>query len=222
MHSLIGARPETAPAEHVRPLPGSARGQEHLRSDRITRTLWAADQLQNNPVVVVLNDVPEQCGCGIDIVRHNVDMAVIEKISESRAASGNDVSQAAAGSGRHFGKLYSIQISKQLRALCPGCAPVLPIDTRIDVAVRYNNVEEPVIVKIKKPRSPRKKGNGGVSQAGPIRHIGKVSVAVVPVQRVVVVGKCAYIKINLAVPVVVSYGNAHRCLRAPVFGQSKT
>jgi len=154
MKPLVGTRSKTAPAEHVGSLPDSARGKKHFRSDRITRTLWAADQFQSNPVVVILDDVAEQCGCGINIVYHNVDMAIIEEISESRAAGRDYASQTAAGRRRHFGKLCSIQVSKQLGALCPSCTPVLPIDARIDVAVRHEDVEEPVVVKVKKPRSP--------------------------------------------------------------------
>ena len=99
-------------------------------------------------MIVVLHDIPQQCGRGVYIVDHDIDAAVVEKVSESRATSRDDIGQAAAGGGGYLAKPGSIQITKQLRALCPSCAPVLPIDAGINVAVGDEDISQAIVVEV--------------------------------------------------------------------------
>ena len=75
-------------------------------------TLRSADQLQTNPVIAILDNIPQQGWRGVDVVNYYVDMAVVEQVSESGPAPRNYISQTTAGSRRDFLELHAIQIRK--------------------------------------------------------------------------------------------------------------
>ena len=103
-------------------------------------------------------DIAKKRGSAIDIIQYNVDAAVVEQVAESRATRRENIGQPAAGRGRNFAEFHSVEISKQLRPLCPGRAPVLLIHARVDVPIRDEDVGQPVIVEIRNPVPHARKG----------------------------------------------------------------
>src|SRR5260370_13921274 len=67
-----------AAAEEVGALADSSGGEEHLCADGIARTLRAADQLQREPVIAVLDDIAKKRGGRVDVVKDDVHEAVVE------------------------------------------------------------------------------------------------------------------------------------------------
>ena len=78
MDARVGAGGVAAAAENIRPLPDSARGEEHFCTDGIAGTLRAANQFQSEPMIFVFDEVAKKRGRRVDVIEHNVDMAVVE------------------------------------------------------------------------------------------------------------------------------------------------
>src|SRR5439155_7428888 len=124
----------TSSAEHVGALADACGGYEHFCANRITRTFGTANEFEPDPVIAVLDHVAQQRRRRINIVKNNIDVTVIEEISESCAASRHHVGQSAAGSGRNLLK-SAVLITKKLRSLGPGCSPILLIHSRVNMPI---------------------------------------------------------------------------------------
>src|SRR5579863_10409945 len=70
-------------------------------ADSVTRTLWSSQQSQFYPVMVVVIDVAQQSGRRIDVIQHNIDLAVVKQIAESGAARRNHYPEPGAFDGRY-------------------------------------------------------------------------------------------------------------------------
>src|SRR6266576_2735130 len=140
MQPGIRAGTVASPTHQVRALPNSTGRKEYLRANRVARAFSSPLQLQRNPMVPILHDIAQHRGWGVHVVQDDVHVAVIEKITESGAARGNYVCQAAASCRRNFLELCSIQIPKELRTFGPRRAPVAMIHRRVDVSVCDENV----------------------------------------------------------------------------------
>src|SRR6266849_5660225 len=86
VQALIGTRCIASPAEHVRALPHASGRDKYLSSDRVAGALGASHQLQRDPVIRILDDVPQQSGRRIDVIENDVDVAVIEQVTEHRTS----------------------------------------------------------------------------------------------------------------------------------------
>src|SRR5438067_13235720 len=115
MDALVGAGTVAATAENIRTLADSSDGQEHFGADSIAGALGTADQFQGEPVVGVLDHVPKQGRRRVHIIEDNVDVAVVEQIAESSAASRNGGGEAAACGGRNFRAFCAIKVGQKLR-----------------------------------------------------------------------------------------------------------
>src|SRR5947208_2962280 len=115
MNTLIGARSITASTDHVRTLTNSFGGKEDCGARGVPRTFRSTYELEGDPMVFVFGDITQQGGDGIHIIQDHVDVTVVEQVAESRAPSGNHVSQSTACCRRHFLKLCSVQIPEHLR-----------------------------------------------------------------------------------------------------------
>ena len=91
MQALVVRGFVAAPAHDVSPLPDAARSQVDSGSYGIARTLGSANQRKAYPVVFVGIHIAKQDGCMVDAVDDNVDLAVIEQITEGRSASRDDI-----------------------------------------------------------------------------------------------------------------------------------
>src|ERR1700674_3701875 len=168
-------------------------------------------------MVGVLDHVSKQGGRRVHVVEDNIDVAVVEKVSESRAASRDDHGEAAAGGGRNFLEFCAVEIAEKLRALGPGGAPLGAVGDRIDVAIGDENIEETVIVEVEEAGSPCEKWNRGVAEAGAEGNVGEISAAVVAVKGLVIVGEGGDEEVKLAVAIVIADADAHGSLCAAFF-----
>src|SRR5258708_3895297 len=89
------------------------------------------------------------------------------------------------------------------------------------MAVGDEYIQEAVVVEIQETCAPPKKGNSGTAKSGRIGDIREVEVAIIAVESLVVIGKRGDEKIETAVAVVVSDGNAHGCLGETFVGKRK-
>ena len=90
----------------------------------IARAFRTADQLQTDPVVVVVIDVAEQHRRVVHAVDDHIDLAVVEEIAECRAAGGNYVGEASAlDRGHDFKLLAVIEVMEQQRRVRPRRCP---------------------------------------------------------------------------------------------------
>ncbi len=78
MDALVGAGSVAATAENVGALPNAADCEEHFRPDGIAWTLRTAYQFQCEPMIFVFDGVAKKRGRRIDVVEHDVDVAVVE------------------------------------------------------------------------------------------------------------------------------------------------
>src|SRR5207245_4783506 len=114
MRAWIGVRTITSSAENLCPLACPSCGQEDFGANCGPWALRPADQLQRHPMISVLHDIAQQRGCGIEVVNHYIDVAIIEQVPESRSPGCNHSSQSAARSRRDFVELHAIQVTEQL------------------------------------------------------------------------------------------------------------
>src|SRR5579859_3140702 len=222
MDALVRAGTVASAAEHIGALADSSGRQEHFCADGIAGALGTADEFQGQPVVGVLDHVPKQGRRGIHIVEDNVDVAVVEEIAESGAASRNDGGESAACRGRNFLEFCAVEIAKKLRALGPRGAPFCAVGDGVDVAVGDEDVQKAIVVKVEKAGAPGEKRNCRVTETGAERDVCEIAVAVVAIKRFIVVGKGGDEKVELAVAIVIAEGDAHGGLGAAFFVDSET
>ena len=222
MDALVGAGTVAAAAENIGTLADSSDGQEHFGADGIAGALGTPDQFQGEPVVGILDHVPKQGRRRVHIIEDNVDVAVVEEIAESSAASRNDGGEAAACGGRNFLEFCAVKIAKKLRALGPGGAPFCVVGDGVDVAVGNEDVEKAIVVKVEKTGAPGKKRNCEVTEAGTKGDVCEIGAAVVAIKRFVVVGKGSDEKVELTVAIVIAEGDAHGGLGAAFSVDSET
>src|SRR6266571_2917937 len=215
MQTLIGSGGVTSPAEHVPALANFPRGNKRFRSNSITGALLPTDQFQRYPMVGILHYVSEKSWRRIYVVDHHVDVTIVEQIPERSPARGDYYCEAGVRGRRNFLKFRSVQIPEKQRTLRPGRSPILLVYAGIDVAIGRENIEQTVVVVVEESSSPAQKGksDGGYSRAS--GNIGKIAIAVVTIQSIVVVGKIGDIEIDFSVAVVVAHGDTHGCLLAP-------
>src|SRR5258708_4117340 len=187
MQTLIGTGGVTSAAEHVRALANSPGGNKRFRPDSISRAFRATNQFQRYPMVGILHYISEQSRRRIYVVDHHVDVTIVEQIPERSAARCDYYREAGVRGRRNFLKFRSIQIPEKQRTLRPGRSPILLVYPGIDVAIGGENIEQTVVVVVEESRSPAQKGksDGGDSRAS--GHIGKIAIAVVTIQSIVVV-----------------------------------
>lgn len=99
MKTLVGAGAVAASADDVSTLADPVGSKEDLGADGVPWTLGSPDQFEREPMVAVLHHVAEQSGSGVHVIQNNVDVTVIEEISEDRTSSRHHDGQAAPGRG---------------------------------------------------------------------------------------------------------------------------
>src|SRR4051812_39026875 len=89
------------------------------------------------------------------------------------------------------------------------------VDLRVDVAVDLDDVRPAVVVAVDEAASP---GDVAVvdADAGGEGHVGEGSVAVVVVEVAGIVGKVGFEDVEVAIAVVIAYGDAHAGLLVAV------
>src|SRR5260370_35373727 len=90
------------------------------------------------------------------------------------------------------------------------------------MTVDDKNIQQPVVVKVQKTGSPGQKRNCRDRQTGTVGNIRKTVLPIIPVQRLVIIGKRCREQIDFPVPVVISHSNTHIRLLAPVLTQRKS
>src|SRR5580698_2367819 len=153
--------------------------------------------------------VAEQDGRGVEGVDHDVDLSVVEEVSEGGATTGRHHGEAGVLYGRDELELFAFHVAIEKRALGEGGAPVVFIDSRVDVAVDHHEVFPTVVVVVDELGGPSEEGDGVLRDAGMIADVGEVGVSVVVIEDFVVVGKGRNQEVVEAVVLVVAYGEAH-------------
>jgi hypothetical protein len=87
-------------------------------------------------------------------------MTIVEEVPKSGSPRRNHIGEPTARCRRNLLKFDPIQIAKKLGTFGPGRTPIPVIHRRIDMAIRDENVEQAVVVKIDEADTPRKKRNG--------------------------------------------------------------
>jgi hypothetical protein len=113
MDSQVRARTKTSSTKDVSALPHPACCNKYLRSNRVARTSRTSNQLQGDPVIVVLDHISEERGMRVHAVEDNVGMAVVEEVAKRHSPGGNHSREPAPGSGWDFGKFCSVCVLKQ-------------------------------------------------------------------------------------------------------------
>src|SRR5262249_49203441 len=88
MHTLIGAGSVAAAGKNIGPLSNGARCHKHFGTNRVSRTLWSADQSKCGPVVVTLHDISHQRRARVHDVNDDVHVPIVEEITDGRTATG--------------------------------------------------------------------------------------------------------------------------------------
>src|ERR1700757_2776340 len=130
-------------------------------------------------MVMVRAHVAKQYRCGVERVDHDIDFAVVEKISEGRASAGSNYGKPCALDWRNQLELLAVQIVVEQRALGKTCTPILFVDLRIDMAIDPHDVFPAIIVVSDEAGSPAEKGNSVLGEAEAIGQIGEVGVCVI-------------------------------------------
>ena len=161
-------------------------------------------------------DILQQHRRPVDGVDDHVDLAVVEQVAESRAASGDHHRQPGAldrldvlksallaggrvlGPGPGGGNGRQRNVMEQQRPLGERGAPVVLVHLRVDVAVGREQVEPAVVVVIEEPIAPAHKRNGGLRDAGLVAQIGKAHFAIVMEQHLVVVAEVGNEEVDAA------------------------
>src|SRR5580658_3640019 len=165
--------------------------------------------------MVIGIDVAEQHRGSVNGTDYNVDFAVIEEIAKRRAAAWNGYGEACPVYRGHVLELSSLalpggHVMEEQRPFSPARSPLMLIDLRVNVAVDHEQVEPTVVVVVEEPVAPSDKRNGRLRNTGLVTHIGKVGIAIVMEQHLVVVAEIGDEKIEQAVVLVVADGNSHR------------
>ena len=156
---LIVGRSVTSPAQHVAALLHAVCRQVDRGANRIARALRATHQLELDPVMMVVVHIAQQDGRPVHHIDHDIDLAVVEEVAESAAASGDDVGKPGAFDRRHVLKLLPLQVPKEQRTLRKARAPIVLVYLRIDMAIDKKQVLPAVIVVVEKSIAPAKKRN---------------------------------------------------------------
>src|SRR4051812_17233545 len=113
MDSQVRARTKTSSTKNVSALPHPSCRHKYLRSNRVARACRASNQLQRDPVIFVLDHIPEERGMRVHIVDDNIDVTTVEEVAKRRSPGGYHSRQPAPGSGRNFRKFCSVYVPKQ-------------------------------------------------------------------------------------------------------------
>lgn len=85
------------------------------------------------------------------------------------------------------------------------------------MAIDFEEVLPSVVVVVEEGGAPAEEGDGHFSDVGVVAYVGKVGVAIVAVEGLVVVGECGVEDVEEAVVAVVSDGDSHGCGLAALF-----
>ena len=85
------------------------------------------------------------------------------------------------------------------------------------MAVRYKKIGPAVIVKVERNGAPTEERNRRVHEAGARGLVGKISVAIIYIEGIVVVGKRGDVEIHPAVVIKIADSDSHRSLLATIF-----
>ena len=89
------------------------------------------------------------------------------------------------------------------------------------MAVGAKYIEQAVVVVIEKSGSPAQKWKSDRGDSCARGHIGKIAVAIIAIESVVVIGKIRNVEIDFSVAVVIAHRDAHGRLLAPFIIQCK-
>src|SRR5712691_3227003 len=181
----------------------------HTRTEAVTITL-NADRFDQHRIIGIATIVAQQLRPTIQIVDNNIDIAVIIQVAEDGAPSYTLLQKRSAELRGHFGKRPVTVIPVNEIALAEGW------QLGIDVAIDDKQVHPTIVVIVKEHGSPthvRKTYRGDFSSVG---NVGERIVAVIMVERVVVVVEISYEQVEPPVVVVVTRRYAHASLFAAV------
>ncbi len=158
----------------------------------------------------------------VDDVDDDIEFAVVEEVSDGEASADVDICEAGAFDGWHQVEFFAVDVSKEQRTLGPGGAPACAVDAGVDVAVCDDDVLPAVVVEVEEGVAPAEKGDGRFGDSHLVADVGEVCVAVVAVERVVVVGEGGVVEVDETVVPVVAEGDAHGGSLAAVFVEGVT
>src|SRR5579859_6499253 len=123
-------------------------------------------------MIAGLQNISQQCGSCIDVIDHYIDRPIVKDIPECRAPGGNHIRKATPRCWGHLLEFLSVNVSEKLRALGPGCTPILLVHFRIHVPVGNKKVKPAVIVVVEKAGSPGQKWSRRTGRSEE-RRVGK-------------------------------------------------
>ena len=205
-----------AAGEDVVALADAAGGEVDGCADCVFGALFAglgidaADEVELDPVVVVVVYVFEQDGDSVHVADDDVDFAPVEDVAKGSAAAYGDDCESGALDGGDFGEFTVFEVVEQLVALGVAGAPLgVLVDLGVDVAVGDEEVFPAVVVIVEEAVGKADEGDGWAGDAGAVTDIGEGAGAIVFEDDFVVVGEGGGDDVEVAVVLVVADGEAH-------------
>src|SRR5216683_6064588 len=180
------------------------------RADAVPIAL-GTNELNQHRVISVSSFIPEQLRSAVEIINDHIDIAVVIDVAKSSSPTCTFLRKRSTELGAYFGKRaitvvvmheVSLPVSRQLR---------------IDVSVDDKQINPTIVVVVTKLGSPTNVGKTYSSYFCCIRNIGKRTVAIIVIKRVVVVVEICNKQIEFAVVIIVTECDPHASLLAAVF-----
>ncbi len=171
-------------------------------------------------MIVVVVDVAQESGDSVHVVYDSVHFAVVEDVTYRQAARGHRYGEGGVFDRGYWLQALACEVVEEQRALGPGGAPVVDVGVAVDVAVDLKKVLPAIIVVVDEGCAPAEEGDSEFSDLCVVADVGKVGIAIVTVERLVVVGKGGVVDVEEAVVAVVADGDAHGGSLTAFFVQS--
>src|SRR6266508_2939016 len=125
-------------------------------------------------VMVSFRSTPEM----LTVVDDNIEPAIAVEVCDRQTSSAPRSSQAAVRRSTHAFKFSIAQISKKQSLLRIARAPLMLVNSRVDMAVGHDQIQPTVVIKIEKARSPTKKRQRNLAESGQESYISEIGIAV--------------------------------------------
>src|ERR1700722_16512395 len=101
-------------------------------------------------MVVVCGDVTEQAGVGVESVDDNIQLAVVEEVSDGHAAANVESCECGAFYCGFEIEFLAVDVAEEERALRPRGSPGCVVDLRVDVPIGDDEIFPSIVVEVQK------------------------------------------------------------------------
>src|SRR6266480_2669741 len=215
MESQIALREVAIAAANFVPLNQISGNDFYFCTDTVSIAL-NANRLDEHGVFGITAIVPQEFRSAVQVVDHNIDIAIIIQIPKCDAAAYTSLQKGAAELKAYFCK-GSVTV-----VLMNEVALAIAWDLRVDMAIGNKQINPTVIVVVEKLGTPTDIRETYSSDIGSVGNIGERIVTIVVEEGVVVVIEVSFEYVQLAIMIIVSHGNAHASLFTAILINGRT